>query len=412
VPFRRTQLTNFQHVDILAQALNSENISSWVTRQTGTGYEFSGTGRTGTRRSSNGQPVTTRGYATQPAMPAPTGFGPPQFFEAFNPVAQGQMQSWDGQLSSKISRPQDVIDQKIEDGSDCRTTLMVRNLPANFTKLDFINLLNAICPGKYDFAYNRIDFCKSQSVGYGFVNFISASWLLVFVRAVRGRLLHQDVPRRHMKPCAVSYANVQGFECLIAKFRNSSILEEAEGCRPTLFWSDESAPSSAMVGEQRPWPPVDNDSKKARSMENAQTLGLYTPRRSNGGRGGRGGRHSRYDRGTSAQQHDEQFNNYNVAPNATMAPFGYVPRYQPQVPFDPRTQQFVPAAHQAYGGPQAAGSMLRSHTNGRIGYTQSVMPEFLAPVTFPDQGQAVTQDEFTPLLYPQKGQVQQYYRRI
>ena len=36
----------------------------------------------------------------------------------------------------------------------------------------------------------------------------------------------------------------------------------------------------------------------------------------------------------------------------------------------------------------------------------------MVPVTFPDQGQAVTQDEFTPLLYTQKQQVQQYYRRI
>ena len=30
---------------------------------------------------------------------------------------------------------------------------------------------------------NRIDFNKNQSVGYGFVNFISAAWLLVFVKA-------------------------------------------------------------------------------------------------------------------------------------------------------------------------------------------------------------------------------------
>ena len=248
------------------------------------------------------------------------------------------VRSWDGYVHPSISRPQDVIDQKIEDGSDCRTTLMVRNLPAHYTKDDFLRLLNTYCPGKFDFAYNRIDFNKNQSVGYGFVNFISASWLLVFVKACRGKLLSQDVYRRHMKPCAVSYANVQGYECLVAKFRNSSILEEADGCRPTLFWSDESAPSSAMVGQQRPWPRVDNDSKKARSMENAQTLGLYTPRRANGGRGGRGGRHSRYDRGTTAQQNDEQSTNYNVAANATMAPFGHVPRYQPQMVFDNRGQ--------------------------------------------------------------------------
>jgi len=414
MPFCRTRLTAFQHIEILAQALTHENVRTWVSRQGGTGHEFSGTGRTGTRVGSKGQSMTTRGYSNVPAVhqPQPTGFGAPPIYEAYNSVSGGEMQSFDGRLHQDISRPQDVIDHKIEDGSDCRTTLMIRNFPPEFTKRDLINLLNSICPGKYDFAYNRIDFRQNQSVGYGFVNFISATWLLVFVKACRGRLLHHNVLRRHMKPCAVSYANVQGFECLVAKFRNSSILEEAEGCRPTLFWSEESAPSSAMVGEQRAWPHVDNDSKKARSMENAQTLGLYTPRRNNGGRGGRGGRFSRYDRGTSAQQNDEHFGNYNVAANATMAPFGHVPRYQPQMLFDPRTQQFVPAAYQSYGGPQAAGSMLRSHTNGQLGYTQPVMPAQLAPVTFPEQGQAIIQDEFTPLLYPQKGQVQQYYRRV
>jgi hypothetical protein len=391
-----------------------------VSRQNGTGLEYSGTGRTGTRVGSKGQFVTTPGYSKLSSVPGPSsrhlpepvGFGGPPIYETFDPISGGRMQTWDGQIHSNIGRPQDVIDQRIEDGSDCRTTLMIRNFPPEFSAGDLINLLNSICPGKYDFAYNRIDFRQNQSVGYGFVNFISASWLLVFVKACRGKLLHHNVQRRHMKPCAVSYANVQGFECLLAKFRNSSILEEAEGCRPKLFWSDESAPSSAMVGEQRPWPSVDNESKKARSMENAQTLGLYTPRRTNGGRGGRGGRFSRFDRGTSAQQNDEHYGNYNVAPTAAMAPFGHIPRYQPQMIFDRRTQQFVPAGIHAFGGPQAAGSMLRSHTNGQIGYTQPVMPAHLAPVTFPDQGQAVTQDEFAPLLYPLKGQVQKYYRRV
>ena len=74
------------------------------------------------------------------------------------------VRSWDGYVHPSISRPQDVIDQKIEDGSDCRTTLMVRNLPANYTKQDFLRLLNTYCPGKFDFAYNRIDSNKNQSV--------------------------------------------------------------------------------------------------------------------------------------------------------------------------------------------------------------------------------------------------------
>jgi len=49
------------------------------------------------------------------------------------------MQSLDGRFHQDISRPQDVIDHKIEHGSDCRTTLMIRNLPQEFTKRDLIN---------------------------------------------------------------------------------------------------------------------------------------------------------------------------------------------------------------------------------------------------------------------------------
>jgi len=370
-----------------------------------------------------GNAATTSGYSKLPAVPGPatrfvphpTGFGAPPVYEAFDPITGGYMQTFDGQPHPNISRPQDVIDSRIEDGSDCRTTLMIRNFPPEFSGQNLIDLLNSICPGKYDFAYNRIDFRQNQSVGYGFVNFISATWLLVFVKAVRGKILQHNVYRKHMKPCAVSYANVQGTECVIAKFRNSSILEEAEGCRPKLFWSDESAPAPYMVGEQRPWPHVDNDSKKARSMENAQTLGLYTPRRANGGRGGRGGRFSRFDRGTTAQQNDETYANYYTAVNNTTASFGHIPRSQPQMIFDHQSRQFVPAPmpYQAPvpQQPQLA-SMLRSHTNGQLGYTQPVMPAYLAPVAYPDQGVIASQDDFAPLLHPIKGQVQKYYRQI
>jgi hypothetical protein len=37
-------------------------------------------------------------------------------FGASNTVAQGQMQTWDGHVHTGSWRPQDVIDQKIEDG--------------------------------------------------------------------------------------------------------------------------------------------------------------------------------------------------------------------------------------------------------------------------------------------------------
>jgi hypothetical protein len=48
-------------------------------------------------------------------------------------VASGHMQSWDVYLRFNTSMPRDGIDQKIEGG----------NFPPEFTRGDFINLLNA-----------------------------------------------------------------------------------------------------------------------------------------------------------------------------------------------------------------------------------------------------------------------------
>jgi hypothetical protein len=42
---------------------------------------------------------------------------------------------------------------------------MVRDLALEFIKRHPIDLLNAICPGKLGFAYNRIDFRQNQPVG-------------------------------------------------------------------------------------------------------------------------------------------------------------------------------------------------------------------------------------------------------
>jgi hypothetical protein len=87
----------------------------------------------------------------------------------------------------------------------------------------------------------------------------------------------------------------------VAKFRNSSILEEAKACRPLLFWTTESAKKTpTLIGKERAWPPVDNASRKSRSVESAKISGLYTlcARSANIRGGGCRGGQTRFDRGT------------------------------------------------------------------------------------------------------------------
>lgn len=336
----------------------------------------------------------------------------------------------DGLQHQASAKPQDVCEFRILSGQDVRTTLMVRNVPPEMTGADFVNVLQATVPGQFDFAYNRIDFQKSQSVGYAFVNFTGTGALLRFVRMWRGNLLPHNMSRKHLRPCAVSYANTQGFECLVAKFRNSSILDEAKPCRPLLFWSVESAyDRPELIGQEREWPDVDNASKKSRSVENAKISGLYTPRaRVNGGRGGRRGGHTRFDRGTTAHQQEENqmsFGNYQhgVGPAPFYGPYAQ-PRFQgPSMLYDWQTSQLVSSPAAGYPSMpfptqpmmQASpvqGSALRTHTHGDLGYRHPVMPAQLAPVNNPSGVQVAHQDQFQPLLYPIKGQVPEYYRPV
>lgn len=48
------------------------------------------------------------------------------------------------------------------------------------------------------------------------------------------------------KRCSLSYANIQGKEALVEKFRNSTVMDEPPSYRPMLFYS-----SGPHVGEQQ-----------------------------------------------------------------------------------------------------------------------------------------------------------------
>ncbi|THY41419.1 hypothetical protein D6C91_09329 [Aureobasidium pullulans] len=84
--------------------------------------------------------------------------------------------------------------------------------------------------------YLRIDFSTELNVGYAFVNFTHPEHITNFVNAKVGKpwSLYDSTKR-----CEVSYATIQGIDCLLAKFRNSVIMEEAASCRPKLWYHHE-----------------------------------------------------------------------------------------------------------------------------------------------------------------------------
>ncbi|THW36863.1 hypothetical protein D6D22_07456 [Aureobasidium pullulans] len=89
---------------------------------------------------------------------------------------------------------------------------------------------------KRSMIYLRIDFSTELNVGYAFVNFTHPEHITNFVNAKVGKpwSLYGSTKR-----CEVSYATIQGIDCLLAKFLNSVIMEEAASCRPKLWYHHE-----------------------------------------------------------------------------------------------------------------------------------------------------------------------------
>ncbi|KAK3117557.1 hypothetical protein LTR53_000983 [Teratosphaeriaceae sp. CCFEE 6253] len=226
-------------------------------------------------------------------------------------------------VRSPTTGPQAVEVWKIQNGQDVRTTIMLRNIPNRMSYFDLKNVLDENCYGNYDFSYLRIDFEKGTNVGYAFVNFADPMNIIPFVVNKVGRRWQADNPRK----VELSYATVQGFDCLVEKFRNSAIMSEYKDYRPKLWHTFMSAPTDALVNEEMDFPSANNLSKKQRSMDNAGSIGLYAPRSSQNNR--ERGRFSQWDRGTPQQvEHDQRFyQEMSPMPNGQYShhPSGYGP---------------------------------------------------------------------------------------
>jgi len=438
------------------------NITNTPHRQSNGGAATftSPTGRTAWRADENGNV-----YAAEPARILPkighVPFGAPmtaatphrdRFFSAPSPhtpshfmdgtYMQQRSDSWNGPCyshnnsprRSPIPSPQAVEVWKIANGQDVRTTVMLRNIPNRMDCWQLKEILDVTSYGHYDFSYLRIDFEKGTNVGYAFVNFADPMNIIPFVEHWSGQRWQANNPRL----VELSYATVQGYDCLVEKFRNSAIMSEYKDYRPKLWYTYDSAPDNKMVGSEAPFPSANNLSKKQRSHDNAGQLGLYAPR--SGFMSRERGRRSQYDRGTPAQlqedayyQHMSPLNGYgagytygmqprvmgpppNFPPmayangfnngfnhvgnpymsgNAMMANQGYggYGQYDGVDPFGPAnyTGGFANGHGNGYGnsfgtGPNTPPSRLRTQTRGRLGSRPNNVISVGGPVQSPTGG--------------------------
>ncbi|PYI10899.1 meiosis protein MEI2 [Aspergillus sclerotiicarbonarius CBS 121057] len=198
---------------------------------------------------------------------------------------------------------QNAVDiERIRLGLDVRTTIMLRNIP---NKIDQA-IVDETSHGKYDFMYLRIDFANNCNVGYAFINFEDPIDIIDFVNARAGRTwncFNSD------KVAEVSYASsysskskwtIQGKDCLVQKFRNSSVMLEHPSFRPKIFHTG----TGPLAGTEDRFPGPDNPSKMRRSIENAEHVGLFAPRVGQQYRDEQRRRRSQFDRGTTAAERE------------------------------------------------------------------------------------------------------------
>ncbi|CAO3701542.1 unnamed protein product [Rhizopus stolonifer] len=165
--------------------------------------------------------------------------------------------------SSKKKEDVHVIDfEKIKSGKERRTTFMIRNIPNKYTQSMLKNMIDTTHQSTYDFLYLRMDFKNHCNVGYAFINFIDAKSAVTFAEKRMGKkwnMFNSD------KKLSLSFANIQGKETLVRKFKNSHVMLEDESYRPKLFYS-----SGYRQGQEQPFPSSEAVSQNSLSLSNTR----------------------------------------------------------------------------------------------------------------------------------------------
>lgn len=125
-------------------------------------------------------------------------------------------------------------------------TLMLRNLPNNYTRVMLLSLLDSEgFVGQYDFVYLPIDFKSHASLGYAFVNLSSTQAAERCWKVFEG-FNKWVVPSS--KVCSVNWSTpFQGLDAHVERYRNSPVMHE--------HVPDEYKPMLLADGKRLPFPP-------------------------------------------------------------------------------------------------------------------------------------------------------------
>ncbi|ESQ33930.1 hypothetical protein EUTSA_v10006838mg [Eutrema salsugineum] len=163
-----------------------------------------------------------------------SGLNPGRFSSGFDGLYEnGRARRVESNSSQVESRKQFQLDlDKIMNGEDPRTTLMIKNIPNKYTSKMLLAAIDEKNQGTYNFLYLPIDFKNKCNVGYAFINMLSPDLIIPFYEAFNGKKWEKF---NSEKVASLAYARIQGKSALIAHFQNSSLMNEDMRCRPIIF---------------------------------------------------------------------------------------------------------------------------------------------------------------------------------
>ncbi|CAE7570336.1 ML4 [Symbiodinium natans] len=108
-----------------------------------------------------------------------------------------------------------------------RTTMMLRNLPNNYTRRMLLELLDSRgFSAKYDFVYLPCDFARKSNLGYAFVNLVEAEDIVDDFWGAFDGFVDWELPTA--KVCRVGFSGPhQGLTAHIARYRNSPVMHKS-----------------------------------------------------------------------------------------------------------------------------------------------------------------------------------------
>jgi hypothetical protein len=137
--------------------------------------------------------------------------------------------------------------------NDDRTTLMLRNLPNNYTRAMLLTTFQLEgFAGLYDFVYLPIDFGTGASLGYAFLNLVAHHVALRLWAAFQG-YSKWLIPSQ--KRCVISWGHpCQGLEANVQRYRNSPVMHCAVPAeyKPEIYANGTTVPFPAPTRKLRP----------------------------------------------------------------------------------------------------------------------------------------------------------------